>query len=116
MLHDFFSAGETTTTADLGADTYTTDTNAKISGELGVLAGRQQVTGKTDTTTTIDKTTVDASRIDRVIPDSVSTSVDSTAAEGTYEWKTLHPKFTYAAGQNYGFPVGLATVKDGITG
>jgi hypothetical protein len=79
---------------------------------LETLAGTEAVNADTTVTTTALQGTVDASRADWAIPDAVSVVADRTAAEGTYEWKSWRPRFTYQVGANYGLPVGLAVVTD----
>jgi hypothetical protein len=76
------------------------------------LAGTEAVNADTTVTTTALQGTVDASRVDRPVPDVVSVVADRTAADGTYEWKSWRPRFTYQVGANYGLPVGLALVTD----
>lgn len=79
---------------------------------LETLAGTEAVNADTTVTTTALQGTIDASRLDRPIPDAVSVVADRTATQGTYEWKSWRPRFTYQIGANYGLPVGLATVTD----
>lgn len=108
--------GSTESTADVGGGTYSTETTAGATGGLNVIAGDQQVRTNTELSNTLGSAELDASRIDRVIPESISATADSTDATGTYEWRTTRPRYTYVFGQNFGFPNGLATVTDEITG
>lgn len=100
----------------MGFDTFTSANTVEGTGGGGLTLGTEQLNADNDVTTTLASTTVDASRRDRIIPDSIKTKVYYTDATGTYTWNTVHPIYTYAIGQNWGFPNGLQTVTDGITG
>ncbi|WIA23285.1 hypothetical protein OEZ85_000055 [Tetradesmus obliquus] len=105
-------AGSSVTTLDFLADTFSNRNQGVTKAALETLAGTEAVNADTTVTTTALQGTVDASRLDRPIPDAVSVVADRTATQGTYEWKSWRPRFTYQIGANYGLPVGLATVTD----